>query len=96
MDLFGVASPAERVAHEQRVEAFMASVPKRRRQRVEERYSVLEGRQLRRVLHNESGWPGDLLELVPVETGDVINGGGYVKRSGLKQAPGYGAGSLAR
>ncbi len=43
------AELAESKAHEARVAAFLASVPKRKRERVLARYTVLEERQLRRI-----------------------------------------------
>ena len=40
-------------AHEERVAAFLASVPKRKRERVLAKYTVLEGRRMERMLKQE-------------------------------------------
>jgi hypothetical protein len=56
--------------HERRVEAFLASQPKRRLDRVEARYAVLRDSDLRRIGKREACWEGQVLDellLVSVE-----------------------------
>ena len=66
--LSAYAELAESKAHEARVAAFLASVPKRKRERVLAKYEVLSERQLRKVAEHESSWAGDVLDELLVAT----------------------------
>jgi hypothetical protein len=85
-------SPADR-EHEQRVEAFFGSIPKRRRERVEARYAVLEGNRLRTMLKREACWEGQVLDELLLVSFEAERHGFALrwKRSWLRQPCGVGS-----
>jgi hypothetical protein len=60
--MLSFAELVESKVHEARVSAFLASVPKRKRERVLAKYEVLSERQLRKIAEHESSWAGDVLD----------------------------------
>lgn len=58
-----------RITHEERVRAFMASIPKRRRDRIEAKYSVLADYDEKQIRHNEAAWPPGVLDELEVLPG---------------------------
>lgn len=74
---------ASRATHEQRVQQFLSSVPERQLKRVKRRYRVLEDRELRATLEEESPWPPDLLDAIEVTEGPT-------HRTPMKDEPRYG------
>jgi hypothetical protein len=81
--LDALLDPLSRSAHEQRVQQFLASVPRRRRERAERLFPVLEDRELRAALEEESPWAPDLLD--SIEASD-----GVIHRTPVKDEPRYG------
>lgn len=53
--------------HEERVRAFMASIPSRRRRRVEAKYEVLSDWQIQELRHEERLWSPHQLDDLEVE-----------------------------
>jgi hypothetical protein len=62
-----VASTWQDREHERAVAAFLSSVPKRRRERAEAKYQVIEGRQLRHMQEHEGSWQPDLIDALLVD-----------------------------
>jgi hypothetical protein len=54
--------------HEHLVHAFLASLPKRRRERVEAKYEVLKQSDLRNIRKHESCWEGQVLDELLIVT----------------------------
>jgi hypothetical protein len=67
-------------SHEELVRAFMASVPKRKRLRVQTKYPVLSEHDSREIRHEETLWDPQLLDSLETSEGPVI-------RSALKAKP---------
>jgi hypothetical protein len=70
-------------SHEELVRAFMASIPKRKRERVEARFPVLREHDLRELRHEEAPWDPVLLDALEASND------GPVHHTPLKSEPSY-------